>query len=174
MKTLYLLRHGKSDWKAPYGRDHDRPLARRGVEAAALVGDFFSSHGWPECLLSSSAVRARTTLELAAARHGGAPPIEIVPDLYGAGVRGVLEVLARHAGDAASALTAGHEPTCSGLVQALTGARCRYPTATIARIDLHLASWQEAPERALDCRGELRWLLPPKALAHVRGRSEVP
>ena len=41
MKTLYLLRHGKSDWKAPYGRDHDRPLVRRGVEAAALVGDFF-------------------------------------------------------------------------------------------------------------------------------------
>ena len=38
MLHLYLLRHGKSDWEALSGSDHDRPLAPRGRRAARRVG----------------------------------------------------------------------------------------------------------------------------------------
>ena len=59
--TLYVLRHGKSDWQAAYGADHDRPLKKRGREAAQLVGRLLSSADEaPDHILSSSALRART------------------------------------------------------------------------------------------------------------------
>ncbi|MDH3462867.1 MAG: histidine phosphatase family protein, partial [Acidimicrobiia bacterium] len=37
MLQLILMRHGKSDWDASYGADHDRPLAERGVRSAELM-----------------------------------------------------------------------------------------------------------------------------------------
>ena len=40
MKTLILLRHGKSDWKDDELVDHERPLAKRGRKAARAVGRF--------------------------------------------------------------------------------------------------------------------------------------
>ncbi|MEM6704596.1 MAG: histidine phosphatase family protein [Acidobacteriota bacterium] len=165
MRSLYILRHGKSDWNAAYGHDHDRPLAARGLRAAALVGHFFKGNGWPEALWSSSAVRALTTLERALKASGEELRPAVRSELYGAGVSDVLRLLGVDAEPAASVLIAGHEPTCSGLVQATTGARCRYPTAAIARIDFARPTWQDV---AAAPRGELRWLMTPKALAHLQ------
>lgn len=163
MRSLFLLRHGKSDWDADYRRDHDRPLAPRGTHAARQVGLFFRSHGWPEALWSSTAVRARTTLELAleAGEHLVEP--ELNSELYGAGVRDVLRLLVAKGDPSTSVLIAGHEPTCSGLVSATTGARCRYPTAALARIDFAIDEWSRLRESS----GELRWLLTPKTLSHA-------
>ncbi len=43
MKTLILVRHGKSSWE--YGvSDKDRPLKERGINDAHLVGDHFKEH----------------------------------------------------------------------------------------------------------------------------------
>ena len=38
MKTLLMMRHGKSDWDADFGSDHDRPLNERGVRNSRLMG----------------------------------------------------------------------------------------------------------------------------------------
>ena len=35
MKTILVLRHGKSDWSDPYQADFDRPLAKRGRKGTA-------------------------------------------------------------------------------------------------------------------------------------------
>ena len=37
-KVIILYRHGKSDWGAAYGSDHDRPLAKRGINSAKIMG----------------------------------------------------------------------------------------------------------------------------------------
>jgi len=61
MKTMLWMRHGKSDWDAGYGRDHDRPLATRGEKAAKAMGTALANAGFlPDFVLSSTAVRART------------------------------------------------------------------------------------------------------------------
>ena len=39
MLTLYLLRHAKSSWADESMRDFDRPLANRGREACAVIGE---------------------------------------------------------------------------------------------------------------------------------------
>ena len=163
MKTLLVLRHGKSDWDASYGRDHDRPLAPRGVRAAARVGRFLERVGWPNEILSSTAVRARNTVELACREATSPPPVQELPSLYGAGAAELLLLVGENS-RSDMVMTAGHEPTCSEVVQLLTGARCRFPTAALARIDLPISDWRDAPQVAGSRGGTLRYLVTPRIL----------
>ena len=65
MKTLLLLRHAKSSWDDPTLQDFDRPLNKRGIEAAALVGKFMRKREVrPDLVLSSPAKRAAQTVAL--------------------------------------------------------------------------------------------------------------
>ena len=66
MKSILLFRHGKSNWKAQYENDHERPLSKRGVKAAKLMGKYvFQIKQVPDKIISSTALRAKTTAELA-------------------------------------------------------------------------------------------------------------
>ena len=66
MKSIPSFRHGKSDWNAKYEGDHNRPLSKRGIKAAKLMGEYlFNIKQVPEKIISSTAIRAKTTAELA-------------------------------------------------------------------------------------------------------------
>jgi phosphohistidine phosphatase len=65
MKTLFLLRHGKSSWEDPELPDHERPLARRGVRDGLRMAKHLRLLGpAPELVLCSTARRTAQTLEL--------------------------------------------------------------------------------------------------------------
>ena len=66
MKSVILFRHGKSDWNANYGTDHDRPLNSRGIKAVKKMGQYLLEKDQiPDLIISSTAVRAKTTAQLA-------------------------------------------------------------------------------------------------------------
>lgn len=160
MRSLILFRHGKSDWDAPYGSDHERPLANRGEEAAMCMGRLLSQAGQvPELAVSSSALRARTTLQLAVRAGRWHCPIRIEDALYGSSAGGILNWIRDLADDPESLLLTGHEPTWSDLAGRLVGdANIRVPTGTMLRIDFETQSW-----RKIDFGlGQLKWLIPPK------------
>ena len=162
VKTIFVLRHGKSDWHQDYGSDHDRPLAERGITAAGLMGRFLTQNSQvPAKIISSTAVRARKTAELAIAAGDWDCPAAFTKALYGASVSGVLDLL-RGADDAIpSLLLVGHQPTWSELVAELTaGNPPHFPTAAMARIDLEVERWRDVQPGA----GVLRWLVTPKVL----------
>lgn len=161
-RSLFLLRHGKSDWNAPYGGDHERPLKRRGQKASKRMGRLLTESGnAPDRILSSSAVRARSTAEAAHAAGSWRAAVEIVPELYGASAAGILELVRGLGPEVERVLVVGHEPTCSETVALFTDSRPPvYPTAALARIDLVLASWSDVAPGA----GTLAWLIPPRAL----------
>jgi len=167
-KRLLLFRHGKSDWSAEYGSDHDRPLARRGIRAAALMGRYLAELGQvPDAVLCSTALRARQTLELAAEAGSWKVPVELREELYATSAGEVVELLRDRDDDRRSLLLVGHEPTWSTLAGGLIGgAGLKFPTACMARIDLDVASWSAL---AFD-RGVLVWLVTPKLLGKL-GRS---
>lgn len=150
MKRLILMRHAKSDWGASSDSDHDRPLNTRGLAAAATMGRVLTEGGEiPDRILSSSAVRARTTAELAAEAGGWNSAVEIVDDLYGASPGDVLSVIQSNARSAQRLLVVGHEPTTSQTVGVLTGARVRVATATAVGLDLPADDWKRvAPDAA--------------------------
>lgn len=62
MKTLYLVRHGKSSWRHKELRDQERPLKKRGAEDADLMAKHLNSKSIiPDLIISSPARRAFQT-----------------------------------------------------------------------------------------------------------------
>ena len=162
MKTVILFRHGKSDWASDTGVDRDRPLARRGQKAARVMGEFLARTGLaPDAAVSSPAVRARTTLELAMKAGGWMCPVQVSEALYREGPYAVLEQVGLQPGDVNRVLLVGHEPTWSELVGVLVGGgRHRMPTGALAAIDFEVDDW---PDVAAG-KGHLAFLLPPRLL----------
>ncbi len=61
MKTLILMRHGKSSWEHPLS-DRERPLVRRGLEDAEKVATSFAEQPYEiDAIFSSPAERASMT-----------------------------------------------------------------------------------------------------------------
>lgn len=162
MKRVYLLRHAKSDWTTASTSDHDRPLAPRGERAASTVGRFLGNLRCPpEAIVSSTAVRARTTIEIAARDGGLTCPIELDDRLYGGSPETVLARIREASSGVDSLLLVGHEPGWSGSVERLVG-RCsvRMVTGALARVDLPIGGWSDARFES----GTLAWLVTPKLL----------
>ncbi len=137
-----IMRHGKSDWDAGVQSDHARPLANRGILSAERMGEVIRDLGIiPGLVISSTAVRARATAELARITGGWPSRLILEDELYGASPRGALEVVARYAGDCERVMIVGHEPTWSMLIKQLTGGSCAMRTATVADIEIHALAW---------------------------------
>lgn len=162
MKTLLLLRHGKSNWHADYGRDHERPLAPRGRKAARAMGEWLSGKGpHPELIVCSTAVRARQTCAELLKTASFAPPVLFDRGLYHAHVTAVQD-LVRATGEHCSAvMLVGHEPTSSETVEWFAGrAPDHFPTAAIASISFADMPWHSVA-RGTGC---LDWLQKPREL----------
>jgi phosphohistidine phosphatase len=141
MPEYLIMRHAKSE-HPPGVPDRDRPLSDRGRRSALAVGRAITEYGAiPSTILSSPAVRARSTAELARSAGEWQAPIEIVEDLYGGGVGAVLDALARAQG---RVLVVGHEPTWSMTVETLMCVETQGP-----------------PEPSV---GMLRWMIHPRLL----------
>ena len=162
MKTILLLRHGKSDWNADYGQDHDRPLNKRGHKAAQRMGRFLAASGvLPDQIVTSTAVRARTTLDLAREAGGLTAPVRATLDLYGAGPSDLLREIRTADESADVLLLVGHQPGWGETVSRLIGGGAvRFPTAALACVEVDVMRWSDVAFG----HGELAWLVPPKAL----------
>ena len=163
MKTVFIFRHGKSDWEATYSDDFDRPLAKRGRKAAKQMGRFLKKiNQVPDCAVASPALRTKSTLERAMA-FGEWEHVDVWfdPILYEGGWQEYQEVLMQAPESAESIMVVGHEPNCSALFEALLGrAEVRFPTAAMARIDFETEHWQELQYG----KGTLIWFILPRLL----------
>ena len=167
MRSLILFRHGKSDWDAPITADHERPLADRGRDAARCMGKLLNqTKQIPDLAVSSSALRARDTLHLAARAGHWDCPIRIDSTLYETSPNAVLTWLTALDETPERLLRTGHEPTWSDLAGRLIGrALMKVPTAAMLRIDFEIEDWSKLTFGS----GELRWLLPPKMFCKGKG-----
>ena len=158
MRTLLLFRHGKSDWDADYSDDHARPLAARGQKGARKMGRFVTTaRATPDRAIVSSAVRTRETLAIAAEAGAWTGPARVTDAIYDARPEDVLREIQAEDADAATLVVVGHEPSMSGLVALLTGARAEMKTAAVACIELDVDSWEAVRPGA----GRLAWLVTP-------------
>ena len=152
MKTLILFRHGKSDWGDETLPDHERPLAKRGIKAARAMGRFLRRAGQiPASAVTSSAVRARSTLEKAMEAGQWTCTVRVEDSLYGASVRSVLEVIRAEPERTDRLLLVGHEPDFSALIGQFTGGKVVVNKAALALVTC---------ERVAAGSGELAWLVP--------------
>ena len=162
VKTIIFFRHGKSDWAAEFDTDSERPVSKRGIEAAKLMGRFLGETGQrPDKVITSSAVRARTTAEIAHRTGSWDCSIRSTDALYAAEPAQVLSEIRAEPDSTGTLVVVGHEPTWSETIGLLLGrATLRFPTAAMARIDFDVQSWGEIDAG----RGMLVFLVAPKLL----------
>ena len=162
MKTVIVFRHGKSDWGANFDHDHERPVAPRGIKASKAMGKWLArTDQIPDFCVVSSALRTRQTYAYASEAGEWRSEMTVEDALYDSTVSTYLEVIRRLPIDAERALLVGHEPTCSGITSLLAGRTdIRFPTATMARLDLDVDSWDQVEGES----GTLIWLQPPRFL----------
>lgn len=160
MRTLIFFRHGKSDWGADYGADQDRPLAKRGRRAARTMGRFLRlANLMPDSAVTSSAVRAHTTLDLAREAGLWDCAVRVTSALYEASPPRVLDEIRGEDNHSKILILVGHEPTWSETVGLLVGGGLlRFPTGAMARVDLDVERWEKSEFGT----GRLIWLVPPK------------
>lgn len=151
MKTLYVLRHAKTERDSESGRDFDRALTERGWRDAELVGREMRKRGLEvDAVLASPAKRAAETVE-AFGRGYGEIEAGWEPGIYNAMVDRLIEIV-QAADDAAQRLLiVGHNPGFEGLVWTLAdeGAgkvRDGMPTAAMAAIELPVDAWSDVLE----------------------------
>jgi len=171
MTTLTLLRHAKSSWTDASLDDFDRPLAPRGIRAAAAMGAYMRDQGLvPETVLCSTARRAKETWDLLSAEWPDAVPVEFDQALYLASPAGILRRLEPVGDGVDRVMVIGHNPglhqlairlTFGGDDEAIARLGSHFPTAAMAMIDLDGGTW-----RAIEpTGGQLARFVVPRDLA---------
>lgn len=162
MRTLLVLRHGKSSWKHLGLSDHDRPLNGRGLRDAPRMGRLLRGADLaPDGVVSSTAVRARATAELVAEAVGYSGNLALDRGLYLASAHDIMGVLGVIGGDASKLLVVGHNPGLEELVAVLIGRSVALPTAALAAIRLDVDTWSDLNAGT---RGRLVELWRPREL----------
>ena len=142
MLTLVLVRHAKSDWGTAGLSDHERPLNDRGQRDAPLMAAALARTGFrPDRLLSSTALRARTTAESFATALD--VPLETMSELYGASVRELWDAAAATGGR--SVLIVAHDPGLSELASELAGRDVDMTTCAVATFPIPGDQWPSTP-----------------------------
>jgi phosphohistidine phosphatase len=155
-RTLVLFRHAKSAW--PGVPDHDRPLARRGIGAAPVMGRWLREAGLlPGQVLCSTARRARETWQFAQAGLAATPPVTFDVRIYEGAATDLLTVIGEVPPATGTLLLIGHNPAIEDLALLLAAApgaaagpgpagaapgdlermRSKFPTAAIAVLQFH-------------------------------------
>ena|ERR1700752_1124211 len=161
MRILYLLRHAKSSWNDATLRDFDRPLKKRGREAADRVGKRMAAEKLSNLLvICSPAVRTRETAAVVLKSAN----LQIEPRfderIYEASLRELVQIVTEIPGDNEVAIMIGHNPGFEELLSFLTGEHRRMPTCALAKIGFGDVSWKDV--RAGE--GSLEWFIAPKEL----------
>ncbi len=181
-RKLILFRHAKSAWP-PGVADHDRPLGRRGIRDAPVMGRWLREAGCvPDRVLCSTARRARETWELAQTSLAAIPPATFDRGIYEGGATELLAFIRQAPAVVGTLLLVGHNPAIEELAlmlaanapgteespgpAALERMRSKFPTAAIAVLE-PAETWHDlGPGQA-----RLTAFVTPRDLAGPRSAS---
>ncbi len=119
MKRLYLARHADASWREKTLKDFDRPLSDRGYTEASVMAQELSRFGVdPERIITSPALRARTTAEIYHETLGGI--LREDERIYDASVTTLLYLVDEAFEGVDTLMIVGHNPGISELVNHLS------------------------------------------------------
>ncbi len=163
MKTLVLIRHGKSSWDHPELKDYHRPLKQRGVNNAfSIAAELIKLGIEPDLMLSSPAVRALDTA-IIVATNMAYPLDKIATDanIYEASVHELLQVISEIENEHQTVLLFGHNPGFTSLANKLQEEQLvNLPTCGAMGIELGIDDWAEVKS----AKGKQLFKLIPKEL----------
>ncbi|HEX4824746.1 MAG TPA: histidine phosphatase family protein [Candidatus Polarisedimenticolaceae bacterium] len=165
MKSILLMRHAKSETGAPDQSDFDRALAPRGRHDAERMGKAIAKlDAVPDAVVSSTAVRAKETAEIASQAMRWKGALKTVSRLYNADGDAWLQTLRELPASASSAIVVAHSPGIEEAAGLLCGAPSRafdVPTGAVLLFAAEIDRWNELRPGDAVLEGFLR----PKAVA---------
>ena len=145
MRSVILFRHAEAEWIGKTGSDHDRVLSPNGIKDAEKMGIYISKkNNIPELVISSTAIRAKTTAEVAIKSGKWGSPFQLEAGIYGGNPEFLLKLAKRQEEKVISVCFVGHEPNFSSFIAHATNNTYKnFPTASIAKIDFDVKSWED-------------------------------
>ena len=159
MKYLILLRHAKSSWKNLSLSDHDRPLNKRGKQAAPMMGKRLLMKSFhPQLILTSTAKRALKTAKLMA-KEINLPKhkLQTSSKLYHAMPDEMRAVISQCDDSYQTVMLVAHNPGITYFANELLNERYFYniPTTGIVTFSIDVSSWQYVLDLNICMKAEL-------------------
>ena len=144
MKKLYIIRHAKSSWKDSFLDDYDRPLNKRGMLNAPFMGAKLKTKKiLPDIILSSPALRAKTTAEIIAKKVKYSQQIVFDEDIYDADMGTLHDILTKVDDENSVLFLFGHNPDLNILAENYVDFDENIVTCGVVEIEFDCERWQD-------------------------------
>jgi len=160
MKSIVLVRHGKSSWEFDIS-DSLRPLKNRGVNDAKLVANqFINRNKLPDFIYSSPAVRAFSTckifLEIFSLSEDS---VGVKEDLYDFGGENVINFIKRLPDNYNLVMLFGHNHAFTSIAN-IFGDKFidNLPTSGLIKLNFDISDWKDLK------KGTTEFIIIPKEL----------
>ena len=160
MKSIILVRHGKSSWEYNVS-DTERPLKQRGVKDAKLVADqFIKSNKIPEKIYSSHAKRALETCKIfVKAFDLDKNSFKIEHELYDFGGESVINFIKNLSNKYGTVMLFGHNYAFTSIAN-IFGDKFidNVPTSGLIKLNFDIENWKDLTQ------GTTELIIIPKEL----------
>jgi len=146
MKKLYIIRHSKSSWNSSAKSDFHRPLNKRGLRDAPLMGKVLKNKAvMPELILSSSAKRAKKTAIFLSQELGyDKDKIVFDADLYLSSVEEILDIISCVDSDINTIFVIAHNPGLTNFVNVFCEQKIdNLPTTGVYEMEFDVSLWKD-------------------------------
>ncbi|MCP4439983.1 MAG: histidine phosphatase family protein [Aureispira sp.] len=168
-KTLYLLRHAKSSHKEPSLVDFERPLKKKGMRDAAMMGEVLRKRGVEvDLILTSSAKRTKETVQFMTKEMAYSDKIDEEKEIYRCSPSTLLKIIGQLDDKYQSVMIVGHNPAMMEVTNQLGDTTLqKMPTCGLSAIKFETDSWAKAAKQ----KGDLVFYIYPKMF---RDKKEEP
>jgi phosphohistidine phosphatase len=146
MKTLFIVRHGKSDWEYDDVSDIDRSLKERGINDGYEMAERIRKKGLtPDLIITSTATRAsHTALIFSRVLDMEEETVVFSRDLYLAGTDDILSVIFGVDDSIDKLMIFGHNPGFTYLANQLSNMQImNVPTTGMVILNFNVEKWTE-------------------------------
>ncbi len=160
MRTIVLMRHGKSSWEYDV-TDRERPLNQRGKNDAKLVANHFMKQNVvPTIIFSSPAKRALNTCKIfIKAFNLSETSIRVEENLYDFGGESVVNFIKNLPDSCSDIMIFGHNHAFTSITNIFGSIFIdNLPTSGLVKINFEVESWREIKS------GQTELILIPKEL----------
>lgn len=142
MKELYILRHAEKDLSDTYQYDYDVPLTRQGeIDSKSLGAKLKEKNVIPDLIVSSPAIRARTTADIIANEIGYDKSIMYNEVIYQAFLNELVESITYTFDTVNSLMIVGHNPALTALAITFADFKEELKMANCIKIEFNCNSW---------------------------------
>jgi len=160
MKTLYFIRHAKTNNFDIAESDFERTLSKKGLRDITTIGSYLKLRGiCPDAVLSSCALRAQQTATklIEIIQYHGV--IHYLEQLYMTQTQEIVDIISMQDDTIESMFVVGHHPYLTELVNTLSQEHIsKIPSMGVVCITFDKDRWQDV----VQSKGEIEFFIFPK------------